>query len=252
VEKINSLAPQCPTGFRSDENKLRFLRNAVLTEPWASQAISQITTSRFTYNGLATALREQLQLSEEKKALAGPSRTMFQQYGRNPQQVSRYAQNATRPVNRKSFDFKKKNAIGRDGKRMLCYLCGGDDHLASKCPPGAAKRSFRDKLEHGATAVNILSELVSNLETSSFAAEDDAVETSAVGHDHSSELNAFDDLCRGTTEVDNDPSINIDTGFYETIDEAQAVNHIGSAMEQPVNGEVIDEPGVVAGNALFQ
>jgi len=36
VEKINVFTPQCPAHFRSDEKKLRFLRNAVIREEWAA------------------------------------------------------------------------------------------------------------------------------------------------------------------------------------------------------------------------
>ena len=66
VKRNNSLTPQCPRQFRSDDNKIRCLRSAVLQQDWATPALSQITTAKFTYNHFVTAVREQLQFYQER------------------------------------------------------------------------------------------------------------------------------------------------------------------------------------------
>ena len=65
VKCINNLKPQFPEGFRSQDNKIQFLRHADIGIEWASQAISQITTSKYSFKGVISALREGLQYGEE-------------------------------------------------------------------------------------------------------------------------------------------------------------------------------------------
>ena len=65
VNHINALAPQLPTGFGDDAHKTRYLRRAVLGQPFAQQPISQITSARYSFTQLTTALKENLQLREE-------------------------------------------------------------------------------------------------------------------------------------------------------------------------------------------
>jgi len=100
VEKIEGITPQCPPAFRSQEHKLRFLRNAVKFQPWAKQAIAQMTTARYGFNSFVTALYECLTLAVETKDHSGsiqlgPSTapttapTYYQQYGRPPPSMKR-------------------------------------------------------------------------------------------------------------------------------------------------------------------
>ncbi len=49
VEHIEQLVPQCPSGFRSDENKTRFLRKAVLGFDWALAPIRNIVSHRYKF-----------------------------------------------------------------------------------------------------------------------------------------------------------------------------------------------------------
>lgn len=45
VDHISILTPQCPANLRSESNKIRFWRHAVLSRPWAERAIGNITTA---------------------------------------------------------------------------------------------------------------------------------------------------------------------------------------------------------------
>lgn len=65
-DRINVLAPQCPPNFRAEENNIRYLRSIVLDREWAQTPISKITTARYSFNELVTALRVQLQLKAKK------------------------------------------------------------------------------------------------------------------------------------------------------------------------------------------
>lgn len=228
VDRINVLTPQCPPNFRSDGNKVRFLRNSVLRQEWAQPAISQITTSRFNYNGLVTALREQLQLSEEKKELSGPSDTFYQQYGRNPKTLR---QNPTRDriydrIHGGKNSSSRKNPIGRDGKRMLCHLCQSDGHFASDCSVGDFKRTVADKMRSGTSAVHILSEIASHLEV-------DAVqEREEDGHilEHESELDTFNKLV--DDQGHEETTTAVVTSFNNAQDQAKATHHVSSVLDQ--------------------
>ncbi len=75
VEHIERLVPQCPPGFRSNENKIRFLRKAVLGFDWALVPIRNIVSHRYKFNAFVTALHESLQLATELK---GANATAFQ------------------------------------------------------------------------------------------------------------------------------------------------------------------------------
>lgn len=70
VDKINALSHQAPPQFRSDEQKKRFLHKAVLLQSWAETFILQMTTTWVAFNRLVTALREPIQLEDERKTLS--------------------------------------------------------------------------------------------------------------------------------------------------------------------------------------
>ena len=92
---------QRPTGFRSDENKILFLRKAVISCEWALSPIRNIVFHRYKFHAFVTALHESLRLSNELKDArppACPTRiaemdeeqaayVFFQRYGRTPRDV---------------------------------------------------------------------------------------------------------------------------------------------------------------------
>lgn len=63
---IESLSPQCPHDFRSDENNIRFLRSAVIDHEWALAHIRRIVTHHYKFTAFLTALNESLQISQER------------------------------------------------------------------------------------------------------------------------------------------------------------------------------------------
>lgn len=65
MELIDRLTPQCRPQFRSEENKINFLRSAVVCIKWAMIPVGSITSAKYTFNQLVTALREHLQLDLE-------------------------------------------------------------------------------------------------------------------------------------------------------------------------------------------
>lgn len=96
VNEINHLVPQCPPEFRSQSNKMRFLRTAVRDVHWAYQPVSQLTTQKCTFNAFVTALRESLHLQTEIKSHRQVERshvldTFHGHYGRNPKDVRKHA-----------------------------------------------------------------------------------------------------------------------------------------------------------------
>ena len=60
IDIIERLTPQCQPQFRSDANKITYLRKAVMGFSWAMTPIGNIITAKYTFNGFVTALREHL------------------------------------------------------------------------------------------------------------------------------------------------------------------------------------------------
>lgn len=67
MKRISILSTKCTPGFRSEANKILFIRSVMIDNTWAERAVRRITTVNLYYNGLVIALSEQLQLDEEKK-----------------------------------------------------------------------------------------------------------------------------------------------------------------------------------------
>jgi len=217
VEKINILTPQCPPNFRSEDNKTRFLRNAFLRHGWAEPAISQITTARFTYNAFVTALREQLQLSEEKKALLSTSKTFFQRYGRNPGLVRRFPSNASGTrQSRQNSGMSMKNPIGKDGRRMLCRLCQADDHFANRSTADKFRANVQDKLRQGLSAVHLLSEIASQLDVEDNLDENVLSNGDDEKLEPESELDTFNNLVEQGDVKESSSSV--DVSFSQAIE----------------------------------
>lgn len=111
---IKTLTPQCPPNFRTEINQIRFLRHAVLMQSWATKVVATITSTKYA----TTALREQLQLEVEKKSRGShlvPS-SLYQRIGCTPQR-------------RKAEQQGGNKSVGRNGERMLCNCCAGDDRF---------------------------------------------------------------------------------------------------------------------------
>ena len=229
VEKINLLFPHCPETFRNESQKRRFLRNAVIRQPWSEQAISRMTSSNLSLNDLVTALREQILLAEERSLLGRPSSTLYQRYGRNPKYLGRG------PAQNRRLRPRTKNTLGRDGKRMLFRLCGSDEHLARNCPIGTFRSRICQRVQDRAPAVHVLSELVSSVEEE--VPDTEEIKTNNIELAETSDLQLFDELL--STDMQPSESFPLSTSFIDKAEEKWAINHIAAALNQQSDGNAM-------------
>lgn len=252
VRRINKLTPQCPEGFRSEDNKIQFLRDAVTGKDWASQAISQINTSKYSLNGFVSALREGLQYDEEVKRMKvldpAEQQTLFTRYGRPPSHVTKFGpkQNSNSSGPRFGGQSRgrglthgttRKNPLDSQGKRIIFKLCGSDSHFARHCPPGAVNRFTRNRIDTGEQPVHVLTDIVKELEHINHAAEDSQGDADT-SHDHGANdltnesINVYDELISSGDNPGQVNGVNDETGigFNDTVDEQAVTHHITTAM----------------------
>ena len=171
VKFINKLTPQCPEGFKSEENKIQYLRDAVVARDWASLPISQVTSSKYAFNYFVSTLRKALQFSDERKLHEISSKTHFQQYGREPKSVkkfgNRYGTRNVAMTHLENGPRAKLNPLGKDKRRMKCHLCGSENHFMRNCKKGSARDFARERLAAGVLLVHILAEIVDQVDISS-------------------------------------------------------------------------------------
>ena len=70
IEMIDTLVPQCPEGFRSDQNNIRFLRHAVLNESSSILPIAKVDTGTIDWHQFTTDLHAAISLVRERKPAA--------------------------------------------------------------------------------------------------------------------------------------------------------------------------------------
>ncbi len=180
---IERLTPQCPVGFRSDENKTRYLRSAVIGHEWAIAPIRSIVTHRYKFHGFVTALHESLQLSEELRTRTVPystrvseasndddaSEAFFQRYGRHPRSVRKHGLKVTqrpptrpripRRTERNSAEFEEAR------RRNECFKCGSADWTPGHvCAAGAARNFVRNRVRQGHSQIHIVRDLLLGIE----------------------------------------------------------------------------------------
>lgn len=103
IKLINTLVPQCPPAFRSDENKINFLRQAVVCEIWAKSAISEVDAEGVSWFQFTTDLHEAISLHREveqetaywtqvsEQLRKEIENTLFTRYGRDPRKTQKFA-----------------------------------------------------------------------------------------------------------------------------------------------------------------
>ena len=89
IDHIYALSPQLPQGFNDDAHKTRYLRRAVMSQDWAQTAISHIATSKYSLIQFVTALRENIQLQEERSRARAPDLYLCGQYLNHPGDVAK-------------------------------------------------------------------------------------------------------------------------------------------------------------------
>ena len=244
VDKINVLTPQASLEFRSEEHKKRFLRKAVLHANWALTPITQMTTARFTFNRVVTALREQIQTTEERRAtMSNTTGTFFGQYGVHLKSL-KYRSRSHRPQY-----SGKQIPVGRDGRRMLCHTCGSDSHLLRQhnVATGDKYANLRNgvvrSLNNGTSAVHVLSEVMNSLQDEQLVDDeesDDPDNTSS----HLSEVEEFQSLTEphadGNTIRDEE-----DAAVMQFVDETQALGRMAADMSSRPTSVAVAKKGKV-------
>ena len=67
INAIDTLVQQCPTGFRSEQNKIRFLRHVVIDESWTMLPIAKADAGEVDWHQITTDLHAAISLLQERK-----------------------------------------------------------------------------------------------------------------------------------------------------------------------------------------
>lgn len=138
------------------------------------------------FNVFVTALREELQLPIEKKSrISGNvSSAFYQLYGRVPK--------------KRSDRNDGENPVGWDGRRTLCKVCGGADHIKRDCPDKSPTDYAQGQLQNGTPAIHVLHELSLRMDNLQFDSDvgEESGETREIGfeNEQGSDLATFNAL----------------------------------------------------------
>jgi len=146
ISTIDSMVPQCPPAFRSDANKISFLRQAIIKQPWATHAVTKVDAGDVTWRQFTTDLHAALSLRREidpgsdirthvtEADIDRKARVFMTKYGRDPRYTRKHDYRDTRPpynrprqdrslperaepVDRDSLSFEEARRLG------LCKRC---------------------------------------------------------------------------------------------------------------------------------
>ncbi len=135
--------------------------------------------------------------------------TLYGEYGRHPRHVQPRSSPGPRPPRQPS----RKNKVGKDGKRLTCFRCGPDSHFqtSGKCQPGAILAHARKRLNNGAKAIHLLSELISGMEV-------EITDQSAAVGVQTSEAEAFDAFFMGEEAIPEGEEENDEVMFTKLLE----------------------------------
>ena len=120
---ISSRTPQCPPSFRTKANKVEFLKQAVLTQPWAKDIVVRINPGT-RFQSVYTELANALQLHQEIQSKGGnPPRTA------SGSKYSKPFIYFTQPRVVKSL---ARAMFPGDDKAPSCWSCGRKGHRFTK------------------------------------------------------------------------------------------------------------------------
>ena len=241
VDLIERLTPQCQPQFRSDANKINYLRKAVLGFNWSMVPIGNIITAKYSFNGFVTALREHLQLENEVN-VANPSfngsrlnpvdGTFHSQYGRNPKHVRKYAPPVSRSKNHRSDS--SSSTFEESRRKGICHVSKLKWRPGHRCKPGSVHGYVRDRFKKGDSAVHIVSDLVMGLEGDPRGENEDESPPSIDDEEQKvdevrfgeapDELSLYDQL----TDVESAEA----TDFVESVDKECFTNHLSAAFSE--------------------
>jgi len=183
VNTINLLFPQIPHELQSDTSKVRYLRRALMEQPWARESLKAATTKETTFTQLVTALQADIQFENESKDAIGtrthilnndeghegpPVETDYGTYGGTPRFRRRergrgrrgnYRErrfDRTGPYNpyRQTPPSQPPSQRGRPASQRKCFGCGSPDHIFRdmKCDPDKIVAHYRKQLSEKANS----------------------------------------------------------------------------------------------------
>lgn len=65
ISSIDFMVPQCPPAFRANANKIRFLRQAIIRQSWATHAVTKVDAGGVSWRQFTTDLHASLSLRRE-------------------------------------------------------------------------------------------------------------------------------------------------------------------------------------------
>ena len=234
IDLIERLTPQCQPQFRSDANKINYLRKAVMGFSWAMTPIGNIITAKYSFNGFVTALREHLQLENEVKMTPVSSSTHYtdggtyhQQYGRRPKFVQKHGNPI--PSSTRSRPPPPPGSFAESRRKGICHRCKKQWTPGHRCQPGSIRSYVRDRFKNGDAAVHIVSDLVLGMEgeleehpapsdEDDDGPREDDIHFSGV----QDELAAFDDIITAESSIG--------THFVEESDNEWFTNHLSASF----------------------
>ena len=177
---IANRVPQCPPCFRSESNKVDFLKQAVLDQPWAREILVRIKPST-EFQPLYTELANALQLNQEVEQRTQGSHSQ----PRESTKTSKPFIYFTQPRTVKSM---AKAMFPGNDQSPSCWNCGRKGHRFSKCHKKidlariAARKAehLSKKGDRRQNTKRVLYELVSGLNDLCQIGEDDDAESDVV------------------------------------------------------------------------
>ena len=190
VEHLEQLTPQCSPGFRSDEDKIRFLVKSVLSFEWSLNHIRNIVSHCYKFHLFVTDLHESLQPTKELKGARPPvcptciaemdeeqaADVFFQRYGRNPRHVQNPISNLPPgrlyrprfpPSSRTPPDcneVRHGRTFDEARRRKECVKCAAPWQPPHRCNAGAIASRARSRLRNDESHVHIIRDYILEME----------------------------------------------------------------------------------------
>jgi len=200
ISTIDSMVPQCPPAFRQDENKISFLRQAIIKESWATNAVTKVDAGNVSWSQFTTDLHAALSLRREIEP-APSNRTFYSEsdfeeaaeifmtrYGRDPRAARKFKPRNQRPAYSRHREApRERDPLSfEDARRLgLCKRCHKDWTPGHRCQGQGIRDHVRNRIRNGDHATHVMAELVQALESQpdDVQDEEDATATHVVEQD---------------------------------------------------------------------
>jgi ribosomal protein L32 len=211
-EEIARLSSQCPPEFRSDANRVEFLKKAVRDEQWALSTLESHMTTPMNFTTLHTRLSSSIVLHEElltRHTNTIPTSDTPQvapvYYGEQYAHTNSPLRRSTLSPSQLPRSTAGSNRNTPVKKVLTCWNCGEMGHPKHLCPHLATRRSsdvLRERIKSGGgsleAAARVLSAVMLGMDAeeeyaiNSATERDDAAQGRASSHQEPDI--AFDDL----------------------------------------------------------